>query len=76
MYCKKNKFGIGQWLMLLSVLCLLLSLVSGTYAFLSTKTQNVTNQFDPVVVTCAVEEQFDGSVKHDVRIRFQRLQLR
>lgn len=69
MYCKKNKFGIGQWLMLLSVLCLLLSLVSGTYAFLSTKTQNVTNQFDPVVVTCAVEEQFDGSVKHDVRIR-------
>ena len=69
MYCKKNKLGVGQWLLLLSTLCLLLSMVSVTYAFLSTRTQDVTNQFDPVAVTCEVEEQFDGSIKQDVCIR-------
>ena len=61
MYRKKNNWNMGQRLLLLSVLCFLLAAIGVTYAFLSTKTQNVTNQFDPVTVTCAVEEQFDGA---------------
>lgn len=69
MYHKKNNWNMGQRLLLLSGLCILLAAIGVTYAFLSTKTQNVTNQFDPVTVTCAVEEQFDGNVKQNVCIR-------
>ena len=65
----KMKKGIKQWALILSAVCLLLATVGGVYAFLFAETDPLTNRFDPVVVTCAVEEQFDGNVKRDVCIR-------
>lgn len=65
----KMKMGIKQWALIFSAVCLLLATVGGVYAFLFAETDPLTNRFDPVVVTCAVEEQFDGNVKRDVCIR-------
>ena len=66
---EKIKFGMKQWALILSVVCLLMAIAGGIYAFLFAETQPITNQFDPVVVTCAVEEAFDGNIKRDVCIR-------
>lgn len=44
--------------------------VGGTMAWLSTKTQELTNTFEPAKVTCAVEEgSFDGKTKQNVKIK-------
>ena len=45
--------------------------VGGTMAWLSTKTQELTNTFEPAKVTCKVDENFTegGTEKKDVRIQ-------
>ena len=49
---------------------ILTAAVGGTMAWLSTKTQELTNTFEPAKVTCAVEEDFtDKTTKKDVRIK-------
>ncbi len=49
---------------------ILTAAVGGTMAWLSTKTQDLTNTFEPAKVTCAVEEDFtDKTTKKDVRIQ-------
>ena len=65
----RKKFGIKQWALILSAVCVLLATVGGVYAFLSANTQSLTNQFDPVVVTCTVEQQLDGNVQRDICVR-------
>ena len=69
MHQRKIKIGTKQWALIFSAFCLLIAIVGGVYAFLSDETQALGNRFDPVVVTCAVEEQFDGNVKRDVCVR-------
>lgn len=66
---KFNSLGLKQWALIVSLLCLLLVTVSGVYAFLSATTESLTNQFDPVEVSCAVVENFNGQVKSNVCIR-------
>ena len=54
---------------LLTSLILLLTLfIGGTTAFLIAKGNPVTNTFQPSTVTCRVDENFDKSVKSDVKI--------
>ena len=48
---------------------LLTAAVGGVYAYITAQTPPLENQFDPVEVTCAVEESFDGQTKQDVAIR-------
>ncbi len=50
---------------------ILTAAVGGTMAWLSTKTQDLTNTFEPAKVTCAVKEDFkDGdTIKKNVRIQ-------
>jgi len=58
-----------QWVLFLLVLLILLSVAGGVYAYVTATTGQISNRFDPVVVTCQVEESFDGAVKRDVCIR-------
>lgn len=48
---------------------ILTAAVGGTMAWLSTKTQDLTNTFVPAKVTCAVNETFENNVKSNVSIQ-------
>lgn len=62
---RKNK----QLIALLSVLTVILGLAGGiTLAYIFTQTQPIENTFRPTEVTVEIEEEFDGSVKSDVKI--------
>lgn len=65
----RKRIGWKQWVLTLLVPVLLAFAVGGVYAYITAKTDEVTNRFEPVEVTCRVEESFDGNVKQDVRIR-------
>lgn len=41
----------------------------GTLAYIFTKTAEKQNSFEPVFVSCSVEESFDGSTKSNVKVR-------
>ena len=64
-----NKIGKKQWVLILSLTAVLLVAAGSVFGYIMAQTPEVKNTFDPVVVTCAVEEQFDGVVKQDVCIR-------
>ena len=42
---------------------------AGTLSYLFAGTDELENSFEPVFVSCSVEEKFTGSVKSDVKIR-------
>lgn len=58
-----------SFIVLFSLALILLFTVGGTIAYIVTSTSNVENTFTPAQVACEVEEQFDGNVKSDVKIR-------
>ena len=66
---QKRPFRIISMVLLLSVVALLVSAVLVVNAYLKAQTPEVTNEFVPVVVTCQVEETFDGALKENVCIR-------
>lgn len=61
---KKNPAGI----LLLSLLLLLTTVVGGTLAYLTMKTEPITNTFNPSYVDCEVTESFDGTTKSNVNV--------
>ncbi|MBE6925392.1 MAG: hypothetical protein E7461_00980 [Ruminococcaceae bacterium] len=61
--------SMKTWVLLLFLLAMVLSTIGGAYAYITAKTQEISNRFEPVEVTCQVEETFDGAVKQDVCIR-------
>jgi hypothetical protein len=50
-------------------LCIVTSAVGGVVAYLTSRTEPVTNEFVPAKVSCVVEEVFENGVKNDVKIR-------
>ncbi len=50
-------------------LCIVAGAVGSVAAYLTSRTEPVTNEFVPAKVTCVVEETFEGGVKNDVKIR-------
>lgn len=54
--------------LLLSGLLLVTLIVGGTVAYLVTQVTPITNTFTPSQVTCAVTEDFDGTVKSNVNV--------
>lgn len=58
-----------SFIVLFSLALILLFAVGGTIAYIVTSTNDVKNTFEPAQVACEVEEQFDGNVKSDVKIR-------
>ena len=63
----KQKIKAGFLVALTAIL--LLATVSGTWAFLSTGPQSITNIFDPAHVDTEILETFDGSSKSSVTIK-------
>lgn len=55
--------------MALATVLLLALTIGGTVAWLTSKTDNITNTFTPSKVTCKVEESFDGRVKTNVNVK-------
>ena len=62
----RNRKGITTLTALVLIFC---CTVGGTLAWLVTKTDAVTNTFQPTAVSCEVEEKFDGTTKSDVCIK-------
>ena len=59
-----------KWLGTLAALALVLCIAGGaTLAFLMVTTPSLTNVFQYGHVTCAVQEEFDGTTKSDVSIK-------
>ena len=50
-------------------LCLIACTVGGAYAYLMAKTDPVSNEFIPAMVSCSVEEDFAEGVKSNVKVR-------
>lgn len=63
---RKNKNKVG--LMLVSLLLIAVVAIGTTLAYLVTKTNPVTNTFQPSDVSCNVTEDFDGSTKSNVNV--------
>ena len=53
----------------ISLLLMVTIAITGTLAYLSTKTAPARNQFNPSHVTCEVEETFDENVKSNVSVK-------
>lgn len=55
--------------MALATVLLLALTIGGTVAWLTSKTNDITNTFTPSKVTCEVKESFDGRVKTNVNVK-------
>ena len=64
---KKHHFKKIQ-LLILSLLVVTTVTVGGTVAYLTTKTPDVVNTFQPSEVKCTVTEEFDGQTKKNVNV--------
>ena len=64
---KRRRIGKTATL-LLSLLLLATMTVAGTLAYLTTRTNPVTNTFTPSEVKCSVTENFDGTTKSNVNV--------
>lgn len=64
---KRRRIGKTATL-LLSLLLLATVTVAGTLAYLTTRTEPVTNTFTPSEVKCSVTENFDGTAKSNVNV--------
>lgn len=57
-----------QFVLLVSIIALLFGIVGSSLAYLVTKTDPVQNTFQPSKVTCRIDEDFNGSVKSNVKV--------
>lgn len=58
--------------LLITIICAAVALsatVGGTLAYIISKTAETENSFEPVFVSCSVEESFDGVTKSDVKVK-------
>lgn len=55
--------------LLIAVAVLLLATISGTLAYLTDRTEAVTNTFAPTQVKTEIEEDFDGKIKSSIVIK-------
>ena len=58
--------------LLITIICVAIAVCAttgGTLAYLFSKTEARDNAFEPVFVSCQVEESFDGVTKSDVKIK-------
>lgn len=58
-----------EFVLLCSVAALLTGFVGSTVAYLFTSTEEIENKFTPSSVTSEIEEDFDGNVKSDVKVK-------
>ena len=64
-----RRLGFGRQVLLLAALAVIaMGVVGGTVAYLVTKTDPVVNTFTPGVVSCKIDETFDGTTKSNVYV--------
>lgn len=64
-----RRLGFGRQVLLLAALVVIaMGVVGGTVAYLVTKTDPVVNTFTPGVVSCKIDETFDGTTKSNVYV--------
>ena len=64
-----RRLGFGRQVLLLAALVVIaMGVVGGTVAYLVTKTDPVVNTFTPGVVSCKIDETFDGTKKSNVYV--------
>ncbi|MDD7300331.1 MAG: hypothetical protein PUG87_00100, partial [Eubacteriales bacterium] len=64
-----RRLGFGRQVLLLAALAVIaMGVVGGTVAYLVTKTGSVVNTFTPGVVSCKIDETFDGTTKSNVYV--------
>ena len=66
---RSQKKNLRFVLIATACLCVIACVVGGTYAYLSAKTELVSNEFVPAKVSCSVEEEFTNGVKSNVKVR-------
>ncbi len=65
-----QKAGIKKCILLIfTIACFCCLTIAQTLAFISTKTEQKINTFVPAKVSCAIDEQFDGTTKTNVKIK-------
>ena len=67
-YAKRKKRYLKPIMVLVSVAAIVLSVTTGTLAYLNTVSGPIKNIFTSSRVACAVVEEFDGKIKRDVFI--------
>ena len=68
-YARKRRFSGKSLALLVSALVLSFSMVGGTLAWLSDDTGPITNTLTMPRTDITIEEEFDGAVKKDVRVK-------
>ena len=64
-----RRLGFGRQVLLLAALAVIvMGVVGGTVAYLVTNTAPVVNTFTPGVVSCEIDETFDGTTKSNVYV--------
>ena len=64
-----RRLGFGRQVLLLAALAVIaMGVVGGTVAYLVTNTTPVVNTFTPGVVSCEIDETFDGTTKSNVYV--------
>ena len=64
-----RRLGFGRQVLLLAALVVIaMGVVGGTVAYLVTNTAPVVNTFTPGVVSCEIDETFDGTTKSNVYV--------
>lgn len=66
---RKNRKRENRWLLVLSCILIMTATVSGVVAYLIAQSTNVSNEFQPIHVTCEVKETFDNHIKSDVYVQ-------
>lgn len=66
---RRRARGRKRGLLLAAVAAVAAAVVGGTLAFLLLRTDPVTNTFEPGIVSCAVEETFNGVKKENVKVQ-------
>lgn len=67
-HSKKTKVRKSPIVLMVSMILLVTVAITGTLAFLADETPGLTNIFNPTSVPNRVDEDFDGSVKNEVKI--------
>lgn len=65
----KHRKKENQWLLMLSFVLIMTTVVTGVVAYLIAQSTKLSNEFQPVKVTCEVQETFADHVKSDVYIQ-------
>lgn len=58
-----------QFVLLCSIVALLVGVVGGSIAYLTTATDPVENKFEPGKVACQINEKMENNVKSDVKVQ-------